>query len=195
MLTLPGIAVPQTLGRLLRRIHREIHALPNFNTSQLAELRKELRLNREKLLPDPTTPNLKSLIQTKFTVHTVEFSRVADTSQYQVWDFIPPSPRAYSCSQFQFKKQRVILTSLCRQQSGRRGYLAEPKHTRVITPQSIRTSTPLTSHVAWTVLIPPKEPCRSCTPELPPRSWAGWSCGPRTDRGCRRFFSLGHLQR
>ena len=59
LLTLPGIAVPQTLGRLLRRIHREIRALPNFNTSQLAELRKELRLNREKLLPDPTTPKLK----------------------------------------------------------------------------------------------------------------------------------------
>ena len=58
LLTLPGTAALQTPGRLLRRIHREIHALPNFNTSQLAELRKELRLNREKLLPDPTTPKL-----------------------------------------------------------------------------------------------------------------------------------------
>ena len=47
-------AVPQTLGRLLRETHREIHATPNFSTSQLAELRKELRLNCEKLLPDPT---------------------------------------------------------------------------------------------------------------------------------------------
>jgi hypothetical protein len=46
-------AVPQTLGRLLRETHREIHATPNFSTSQLAELRKELRLNCEKLLPDP----------------------------------------------------------------------------------------------------------------------------------------------
>ena len=109
LLTLPGMP-----------FHRPLVASSGESTEKSMPSRTSTQANKpssatncastvRSSLPDPTTPELKSQLQTKYTDHTFEFSRVADTSQYQVWDFIPPSPRAYSCSQFQFHKQRVII--------------------------------------------------------------------------------------
>ena len=108
LLTLPGIAV-----------HRPLVASSRESTEKSVPSRTSTQANKPSSATNCAStvrssfpiqhPNLKESHTDHFTVNTVEFSRVADTSQYQVWDFLPPSPRAYTCSHFQFHKQRVII--------------------------------------------------------------------------------------